>query len=86
MKKIMLSILVSCVSFSALAAQPVSDIEVVNELKQIRSILEKNTQKNYTCTDGEKNYTVGLSITKDGATYRCDLKGDHTEWAYVPRL
>ncbi len=62
----------------AFAAQPVIDVDSLNELKQIRAILEQNVQKNFTCTDGEKSYTAGMDVNRNGNQYKCEVKGDHT--------
>ncbi|EOZ5728410.1 MULTISPECIES: hypothetical protein [Enterobacter cloacae complex] len=70
----------------AFAAQPVIDVDSLNELKQIRAILEQNVQKNFTCTDGEKSYTAGMDVNRNGNQYKCEVKGDHTEWVFIPRM
>lgn len=62
------------------AGTPVTDTEVVNELKQIREQLMQNAAKAYTCTDGEKNYTAGIFLKFNNSLYKCEMKGDHAEW------
>ncbi|PVZ84197.1 hypothetical protein C9426_24130 [Serratia sp. S1B] len=72
------------------AAQPVIDVDSLNELKQIHatihSALDNNKQKNYTCTDGEKSYTAGMDVTRNGIKYKCEVKGDHVEWVSIPHV
>ncbi|EJR7830554.1 TPA: hypothetical protein H2W97_004057 [Salmonella enterica] len=92
MKKLLLAPLL-CVPSLAMAIQPVSDTEATNQLRLMNSQLEliagtlaSNQQKIFTCTDGEKTYTVGLDITRGASQYRCILKGDHAEWERQPRL
>lgn len=72
-------------SNSKAATQAVINTDAINELKQIRAILEKNEVKMYTCTDGNKQYTAGVYVTIEGAIYHCKVKDNHAEWELVPR-
>ncbi|HAV1871901.1 TPA: hypothetical protein JG951_003173 [Enterobacter hormaechei subsp. steigerwaltii] len=92
MKKLFLAPLL-CFSSLAMATQPVSDTEATNQLRLmnnqlelISSTLASNQQRMFTCTDGEKNYTVGLDVERNGSQYKCMLKSDHTEWVQQPKL
>lgn len=80
--KIVTGLLIALPAIS-FAGTPVTDAEVVNELKQIRAQLMQNAAKAYTCTDGEKNYTAGIFRVINGSTYKCVITGDHAEWEYM---
>lgn len=82
---IIFSMTIAAPAVSMAAAQPVVDVDSLNELKQIRAVLEQNNVKTYTCMDGDKQYTAGLFATINGADYRCTVKGDHAEWDMIPR-
>lgn len=92
MKKLLF---ISLLGFSALATavQPVTESLATNQLRLISSQLETisatlatNQQKTFTCTDGEKTYTSGLVISRNGWQYKCVLKDNHTEWEQQPEL
>lgn len=72
-------------SNSKVATQAVINTDAINELRQIRAILEKNEVKMYSCTDGNKQYTAGVYVTIEGAIYHCKVKDNHAEWELVPR-
>ena len=80
--KIVTGLLIALPAFT-FAGTPVTDAEVVNELKQIRAQLMQNMVKSYTCTDGEKSYTAGIFRVINGSTYKCVVTGDHAEWEYM---
>lgn len=86
MKKLICALLFGFSTFAMATPQPVVDVDALKQLTEIRNILASSQQKVYTCSDGEKSYTVGLKVKHNDEEYKCVLKNDHAEWEIVPRI
>lgn len=85
MRKLLIASLFGFSTLATAAPQPVVDVDALRQLAEIREILASNQQKVYSCTDGEKWYTVGLQIKRDSQEYKCVLVNNHAEWTMSPR-
>ncbi|NTZ47705.1 hypothetical protein FCM30_18360 [Lelliottia aquatilis] len=80
MKKYTILLLGASFSLSSFASEPVDNADILNELKEIRTLIEQNQQNIYTCVDGDRNYSIGIYITKNRVNYHCIAKDNHAEW------